>query len=87
MKDNDNVLRGPEIRIPVSESVGEKTLHAIAYHDIFDKKAKKFYVSLQLDSQAWAVLCVIGQQLPPPLSQCLHHYLDHAKERTRFTLK
>jgi hypothetical protein len=38
IKDDDNILRGPEMRIAACETVGEKTLHAIAYHDIFDKK-------------------------------------------------
>jgi hypothetical protein len=38
MKDDENILRGPEIRIAACGNVGEKTLHVIAYHDIFDKK-------------------------------------------------
>jgi hypothetical protein len=38
MKDDENVLRGPEIRIAACDNVREKTLHAIAYYDIFDKK-------------------------------------------------
>ncbi len=38
IKDDENILRGPEIRIADCETVGEKTLHAIAYRDIFGKK-------------------------------------------------
>jgi len=55
MKDKDNVLRGPEIRVAVCETVGEKTLHAISYHNIFDKKGPKilrFFVAgfISMDS-------------------------------------
>jgi hypothetical protein len=38
IKDDESILRGPEIKIAACETVGEKTLHAIAYCDIFDKK-------------------------------------------------
>ena len=38
IKDDENILREPEIRIVACETVGEKSLHAIAYCDIFDKK-------------------------------------------------
>jgi len=38
IKDDENILRGPKIRIAACETVGGKTLHAIAYRDIFDKK-------------------------------------------------
>jgi len=67
MKDDENVLRGPEIRIAPCDNVGEKTLHE-----------PKKCISLQLDSPAWTVLYVIGQQLQnlqPSLS--FHHYSDH----------
>jgi hypothetical protein len=38
IKDDKSILRGPEIKNASCEPVGEKTLHAIAYRDIFDKK-------------------------------------------------
>jgi hypothetical protein len=38
IKDDESILRGPEIKIASCNTVGEKTLHAIAYRDIFDKK-------------------------------------------------
>jgi len=38
IKDDENILRGPKIRIAACETVGGENLHAIAYRDIFDKK-------------------------------------------------
>jgi hypothetical protein len=38
IKDDESILRGPEIKIASCDTVGEKTLHAIVYLDIIDKK-------------------------------------------------
>jgi len=79
IKDDENIHRGPEIRIAACKTVREKTLHAIACRDIFDKKkGQKNYVSLLQDSPAWRMLFAIGQQLQNlPPSQSFENYLDH----------
>jgi hypothetical protein len=87
IKDDENILRGPKIRIAACETVGGKTLHAIAYRDIFDKKkGQKKIVSLLQDSPAWRMLFAIGQQLQNlPPSQSLENYLDHLIQKTTNT--
>jgi hypothetical protein len=39
--DDNNILRGPEIEIAVKTCDGGGEVHALAYHDVFDKKAQK----------------------------------------------
>jgi hypothetical protein len=39
--DKEHVLRGPEIQVAKTTSVGEKARRAIAYCDMFDKKGKE----------------------------------------------
>jgi hypothetical protein len=36
--DDNNILRGPEIKVAMTTAEGETTIHKIADWDIFDKK-------------------------------------------------
>jgi hypothetical protein len=42
--DDENILRGPEIKVAMTTAEGDTTSHAIAYQDTFDKKkAQKMF--------------------------------------------
>jgi hypothetical protein len=87
IKDDESILRGPEIKIASCNTVGEKTLHAIAYHDILDKK--KGQKILRFFAAGFAsmedALCHWQQLQNVTPIPFLDNYLDHVTQKMKNT--